>query len=470
MKNDRLSEEIAELCEPRDMEVGRAARARHLLDELSRRAASAQESRVRKVRALLDHSMIRDDLAHRLIRGRLSAERFNVFEALSIDRREVYHSRFLAYLLNPRQTHDQGAVFLKAFLQAVRSKMNVGVPEEWLASLNYEDCRVTPERGAEAAGRIDLVLEFPCGTRIAIENKVDHFEGNRQLPRYREWLDKCCGTFGQQVLVFLTPDGRGSVDDCGEYVRLSYQDLAEALAAAVGACPPTSNPLLSVLHQYIQLCRHLAGRGSGVTAPSNEILEILRDPKALAVALDIELHLTAIKDEVKRTFRRRVIELLGRRLGDDPIWTAERKRPWEAYICIRTKADQGMGHASSNYSCGVDLLFSKVEGGWYRPAHINLENQPADHDSSNIEAHMSREGMGTPTPSWVCWTNQLDGIPHLIWSASDPEDVIAIHRDNIGEGGLELAERVANWIWERFDRYREEIEHLESFKIAARQR
>lgn len=468
MTSDRLPEGFVELGEQGGKDAERADRARRLLDELGRRAACAQETRVRKVRALLDHSVVRDDLARRRVRRQLTAERFNVFEALWIDRREIYHSRILAYLLDPRQSHDQGTVFLIAFLQAVSRKMPGGESVEWVGSLDCGACRVTAEHHAEEAGRIDLVIEFPCGTRIAIENKVDHFEGDRQLPRYREWLDKRSVKRGQQVLVFLTPDGRNSVDDCGEYVRLSYRDLADALAAASGECASTAVPLLSTLQQYIQLCRRLAERGDEVAAPSKEILEVLRDPTALAVALDLEPHILAIKDEVKRMFRRRVFEFLATRLGDDTIWTADRKRPWDEYVCIRAKSDQGWGHTSSNYSCGVDLLFDRVEGGWHRPANIDLKNRPADNDSINIETRMVREGLGTPSVTWVCLTNQIDGIPHLVWS--DPDDIVAIHRDNLGEGDLDLAERVANWIWDRFDRYRGEIEQLESFKQAAGQR
>lgn len=467
MTSDWLSAGFVELGEQGSKVAERADRAKRLLDAVGQRAACAQETRVRKVRALLDHSVVRDDLTRRRVQRHLTAERFNVFEALWVDRREIYHSRFLAYLLDPQQSHDQGTVFLEAFIQAVSRKMHIGETVRWVESLDCGACRVTAEQHAEEAGRIDLVIEFPCGTRIAIENKVDHFEGDRQLPRYREWLDKRSVKRGQQVLVFLTPDGRNSVDDCGEYVRLSYRDLADTLATASSECSPAAVPLLSVLQQYIQLCRRLAERDSEVAAPSKEILEILRDPKALAVALDIASHIPAVKDEVQTTFRKRVLELLGHRLGDDATWIADQKRPWEKYVCIRTKADQGWEHTSSNYSCGVDLLFNKVEGGWFRPANVDLRSRPADNDLSDLEARMSREGMGKPTTSWVCLTNQIDGIPHLVWS--DLDNIVAIQRDNLGEGGLDLAGRVANWIWNCFDRYRREIEQLESFKQAAGQ-
>jgi hypothetical protein len=45
-------------------------------------------------------------------------EKFNIFSALRVERLEVQHSNFLAYLLNPRQKHGLEDRFLKKFLQA----------------------------------------------------------------------------------------------------------------------------------------------------------------------------------------------------------------------------------------------------------------------------------------------------------------------------------------------------------------
>jgi hypothetical protein len=42
--------------------------------------------------------------------------RFNIFDALRVDRAEIRHSNFLAWLLNPAESHGQGALFLRAVL------------------------------------------------------------------------------------------------------------------------------------------------------------------------------------------------------------------------------------------------------------------------------------------------------------------------------------------------------------------
>jgi len=42
--------------------------------------------------------------------------RFNIFDALRIDRAEIRHSNFLAWLLDPNESHGQGGLFLRAIL------------------------------------------------------------------------------------------------------------------------------------------------------------------------------------------------------------------------------------------------------------------------------------------------------------------------------------------------------------------
>ena len=44
-------------------------------------------------------------------------DRFNVFEAIGFVGQELMHSQFLAFLLDPKQTHDLGDLFLKRVLR-----------------------------------------------------------------------------------------------------------------------------------------------------------------------------------------------------------------------------------------------------------------------------------------------------------------------------------------------------------------
>ena len=42
--------------------------------------------------------------------------RFNIFDALGITRVEIRHSNFLAFILDPAESHGQGQLFLRAVL------------------------------------------------------------------------------------------------------------------------------------------------------------------------------------------------------------------------------------------------------------------------------------------------------------------------------------------------------------------
>ena len=49
--------------------------------------------------------------------------RFNLFEAVNIVRQEIRHSNFLAFLLNPAESHGLGDKFLRALLMASAAKL-----------------------------------------------------------------------------------------------------------------------------------------------------------------------------------------------------------------------------------------------------------------------------------------------------------------------------------------------------------
>src|SRR5665213_2718805 len=171
---------------------------------------------------------------------RHNAERFNIFEALQVDEREMYHSRFLAYLLNPHARHDQGMLFLRAFLLEVL-RLN-------MASVAPREVRVVTELWAN--GYVDIALDLPK-VIVFIENKIFAGEQDRQLQRYREALG---AQHKRGYLIFLTLDGRVSSSGC-EDVSLSYLQLVAILEPLLPGLPER---IRYSLEQYLQLCKRLA--------------------------------------------------------------------------------------------------------------------------------------------------------------------------------------------------------------------
>jgi hypothetical protein len=106
--------------------------------------------------------------------------RFNVFDALARARTEIRHSTFLAFILDPGESHGQGQLFLRAVLMDL---LKAAPPA--LRPLSPIDLDGTDLRGVEVRrerGHIDLLItchEPPFV--IVVENKLGSQEHSGQL-------------------------------------------------------------------------------------------------------------------------------------------------------------------------------------------------------------------------------------------------------------------------------------------------
>jgi hypothetical protein len=185
-----------------------------------------------------------------------ATESFNVFSAMGVGAAEVRHSRFLAWLLDPKGTHGAGSRYLRAFLEALPKDGNF---QRMNASAPLDETEVRCE-----FDRIDILMvnraaRFAC----AIENKIRIDEGEGQLVRYRKQLEASFPGWVQR-LVFLTLKNDAPSDPA--WVSLSYPELLERvlrkvapLARADAADAPASLALL--LADYEKLIAPNAGAG-----------------------------------------------------------------------------------------------------------------------------------------------------------------------------------------------------------------
>jgi hypothetical protein len=101
--------------------------------------------------------------------------RFNIFDALGITRVEIRHSNFLAFILDPAESHGQGQLFLKAVLLDILKSAAPGSRPISPIDLDGIDLR-----GVEVMREwrnIDLLVTFKEPRfAIAIENKIDSRE------------------------------------------------------------------------------------------------------------------------------------------------------------------------------------------------------------------------------------------------------------------------------------------------------
>ncbi|EAQ48430.1 PDDEXK-like family protein [Leeuwenhoekiella blandensis] len=199
-----------------------------------------------------------------------SGEDFNIFSITKIERYENNtHSAMLAELLNPKGSHHQGEVFLKAFLKILLAK--VGFDEiEVEAELPklLSNVRIHKELNLglrddeqETGGRVDLVIDTPH-RRIFIENKVDSSDQDKQILRYVNAVRN-----KKDVVFYLTKEGtpassssQGDLIAGKDYHLLSYsKDILKWLTDILEHCD--NNPYVAQgIKQYLNLVKKITNR------------------------------------------------------------------------------------------------------------------------------------------------------------------------------------------------------------------
>ena len=104
---------------------------------------------------------------------------FSVFDFIRTD--EMGYSIILAWLLDPKETHAQGSLFLRSFVKVLQAR--------W-SDLECDHTQVKVEVDARQHGRIDILIK--SGSRaILIENKIlGAGDQENQLVRYYTYLQE----------------------------------------------------------------------------------------------------------------------------------------------------------------------------------------------------------------------------------------------------------------------------------------
>lgn len=177
---------------------------------------------------------------------------FNLFEAIGAVRQELRHSDFLAFLLDPGQSHGLGDEFLRGFLLKARQSAPL-----WPAPLNpialavwdLDETLVLREWR-----NIDILLANDRHRFVVvIENKVDSGEHSEQLDRY--WSIATAQYPGWYVAgLYLTP--AGVVASSEAYASLDYTAIVELVERLSGSRQRVMDPdVRTVLVHYAQLLR-----------------------------------------------------------------------------------------------------------------------------------------------------------------------------------------------------------------------
>jgi hypothetical protein len=111
------------------------------------------------------------------------ASSFNIFEIMRYGHYETrLHTPFLKDLLSPDGRHGRGDLFFRKFI-----KRFFPLPIEKFA---IQGIHVWEEYPTED-GRIDILFQFRLDNQtyqVALENKINHYDGDKQLERYYNYL------------------------------------------------------------------------------------------------------------------------------------------------------------------------------------------------------------------------------------------------------------------------------------------
>lgn len=154
-------------------------------------------------------------------------DQFNIFEAIGAVWRELRHSDFLAYLVDPKQNHGMGDAFLKRLLQGIAIKPDSKRMPVRVVDLDVWDLnQVTVLREWQ---NIDiLVVDEEHQFAVIVENKIASVEHSGQLHRYRQSVKNQYPEY-RLISLYLTPDGRSPSDDA--YIPISYGLVCETVEA-----------------------------------------------------------------------------------------------------------------------------------------------------------------------------------------------------------------------------------------------
>ena len=226
---------------------------------------------------------------------RVQSPRFNLFELIHAERNEKWtHSALLSDLFNPRGHHGQRSLFLSCFLEWVKEKADMQLPDR-LAEASWE---VETEKWI-GGGFVDICMEsFESDFIIVIENKVDAAEQRDQIYRYHQWASKRCK---HHVVIYLTRNGSEALTAKGApYVRMSYRDdVAGILTGACGRIESTA--IREMVGQYVAAIKRL-GKDYRMSDYDMKVVKFLAEPENLRYALQVSSRIEDVKIEVMRAF------------------------------------------------------------------------------------------------------------------------------------------------------------------------
>jgi len=151
-------------------------------------------------------------------------DKFNIFSSLGIINQEVRHSNFLAWLLNPNETHNLADYFTTRFLKLAvynDSNENPDLNLIDIDTLNLSKINVYREWNNIDVLLVDDDQKLVC----VIENKIESKEHSNQLTTYRKVIESNYPDY-KKIYIYLTVYGIEPENE-KVYIPISYKEILQ---------------------------------------------------------------------------------------------------------------------------------------------------------------------------------------------------------------------------------------------------
>lgn len=291
-------------------------------------------------------------------------DKFNIFDCLRLTRTEIRHSNFLAWLLDPNETHGLKDYFLKEFLKIIlinnknvinsinkkdikvkkyNSDNNETVIERYtvpsIFDIDYWDMQNT-EILREHENIDLLIIDETNKFVFVIENKVDTCQHDNQLTKYRTYVDKQYPSEQYKKLYIYLKPQREEVEK--PYIYVNYSLIKAVLDELINEKQDKiSDEIITSIKHY----KHIIERDF---MQKDDISEICREIyKKHKKAIDLITRYTNITDILVETIENIYSEDL-ESLKKDGMF---RLKPLENIDTLQV----------GNSKYGKDLLFLQLE-------------------------------------------------------------------------------------------------------------
>lgn len=258
---------------------------------------------------------------------------FNIFSALNIQRKENFHSSFIASLLDPYGEHGMGKLFLESFIKQYDDTVDLDISSATVET-EYHISKITKDK--KRGGRIDILIRDAKKHAIIIENKIDAEDQPAQLIRYDNFAKdnnlQCDIIYLSLDLHEASPESVGKKNDV-DYYRYSYKD--DIIPWLENCLPqiPNNSLLKNTILQYINTIKKISGTMSSNSL--EELKEMAMKPEYEKAVLTLLANQSIFFEQIRHRF-------------------IERTQSKAKYLGFKVEVEDGFGKKKD-----MSIVFSK---------------------------------------------------------------------------------------------------------------